>query len=140
MDPGTSISYAFCPPTSGKHYIVTGQAPLPVAFYPPGTTLRPGNWIHNLEHGFVVILYKGTPDQATLDDIKRVMESVPPSTIATGCGVRNHVIAVRFDTMLTPFAVVAWNRALLLDTWDPTAVATFAQQWQDSPLHPENAC
>ena len=25
------------------------------------TRLRPGNWIHNLEHGYVVLLYKGEP-------------------------------------------------------------------------------
>lgn len=136
----TTISYGFCPPTSGNHFFVTGQAPLTRQFYPPSTSLRPGNWIHNLEHGFVLILYRGDPGQATLDDIKRVMDSVAPSAIAVSCGLLNHVIAARFDDMNTPYALVAWNRALLLDAWDPVAAATFAQQWQDSPQHPEPAC
>jgi hypothetical protein len=133
-----SITYAFCPPTSGEHYNVAGQAPLPRQFYAPGTILRPGNWIHNLEHGYVVILYRGTPDQGTLDSIRTVMDTaVGDAFSTTQCAVPNRVIAVRFDDMTTPFAVLAWDRALLLPQWDPASAKTFAEQWAESPAIPE---
>jgi hypothetical protein len=40
-------------------------------------------------------------------------------------------LVARFDEMWTPFAVLAWNRALLLDTFDLEQASAFAQQWTD---------
>jgi Protein of unknown function (DUF3105) len=134
----TKVNYAFCPPTSGTHFSVGGGvAPLKRDFYGPDKVERPGNWIHNLEHGGVAILYKGTPTQDIQDSMKSVMDSAPPGEKAATCGVPNQVIVVRFDDMTTPFAVVAWDRAMLLDTWNPELATTFAQQWQDGPAIPE---
>ena len=65
------------------------------------------------------------------------MDSAPSSIGAERCGSPNKVMVVRFDQMATRFAVVAWDRALLLDAWDTTAATTFAQQWTDSPAAPE---
>jgi hypothetical protein len=131
------VTYAFCPPTSGTHFSVAGQAPLPRAFYGPDKVERPGNWLHNLEHGGVAFLYKGTPTQDILDSMRTAMDSSAPGSKAATCGVPNQVIVVRFDDMNTPFALVAWDRAMLLDTWNPDLAMTFAQQWQDGPAIPE---
>ncbi len=132
------VDYAFCPPTSGSHFNQAGvPAPLPRAFYGPDKAYKPGNWIHNLEHGGVVILYKGTPTQAIQDSMKAVMDAAPVGS-KTACAP-NQVIVVRFDDMTSPFAVVSWDRAMLMETWDPVAAATYAQQWQDSPAIPEKA-
>lgn len=60
-----------------------------------------------------------------------------PSSAA--CGVPNKVIAVRFDDISTPFAVLAWDRALLLPSWDPAAALAFANQWQGSAAAPERS-
>jgi hypothetical protein len=55
------------------------------------------------------------------------------------CKQINRVIGVRFDDMSTPFAIVAWNRALQLDHWDAQQALTFAEQWQDSANAPETS-
>jgi hypothetical protein len=136
---GTTVTYSFCPPTSGNHYNQANPpAPLPRNFYGPDTSLRPQQWIHNMEHGYVVVAYKGTPDQATLDSIKKVLDTATGDAFATSCGQPNRVIAVRFDTMDTPYAVLAWDRALLLPEWDFDKALEFANQWQDNPAIPEN--
>jgi hypothetical protein len=136
---GTTVEYGFCPPTSGNHYSQANPpAPLPRDFYGPDKSLKPQQWIHNMEHGYVVIAYKGTPDQATLDSIKNVMDTATGDSFAASCGQPNRVIAVRFDSMSEPFAVLAWDRALLLPTWDSEQALTFANQWQDNPAIPEN--
>jgi len=138
---GSTVTYGFCPPTSGNHYSDPGApAPLPRNFYDPTKSLKPQQWVHNLEHGYVVLLYKGTPDQATLDSLKKVFDTAsPPSDgFAAQCGQPNRVIAVRFDDMDTPFALVAWDRALLLPQWDFDQALTFANQWQDGPAIPES--
>jgi hypothetical protein len=141
LNNNASVTYEFCPPTSGRHYNDPGKAPLPRAFYGPEVTLKPQNWVHNLEHGYVVILYKDHPPADVIDSIKQVIDSAKGSDFAIQtCKLANKVIAVRFDDMATPFALVAWDRALLLDQWDPVTAKTFAEQWQDHAGIPESSC
>ena len=136
-----TVTYAFCPPTSGNHFNVVGSAPLPRKLYGPNVPLKPGNWVHNLEHGYVVIAYKGDPGKDVLDQIQTIIDTAPPSAFSVAnCGGDNKVIAVRFDSMSEPFAVLAWDRALLLPEFDAQQISTFAQQWQDSPQTPESIC
>ncbi len=131
----TKVTYDYCPPASGQHYNIGGQAPLPRQFYPPNTTLVPGNWVHNLEHGYVVLLYKGEISADVQQQLQDVMAEADQSAT---CGY-SKVIAVRFDQMDpgVNFAAVAWDRELLLETFDKQALLTFANQWQDGPQTPE---
>jgi hypothetical protein len=52
------------------------------------------------------------------------------------------VLVVRFDNMTTRFALIAWDRVLLTDTFDVNQAKTFAQQFTDQPgVNPEQgAC
>jgi hypothetical protein len=137
----TSVTYAYCPPTSGDHFSAA-DAPLPRRFYGPDDTVQPGQWIHNLEHGYVVLLYRDEPDSATLAELERVMEAAQGTDFTVNqCRLPNKVIAVRFDDMTTPYGAVSWDRALLLDTFDAQQLQTFAEQWQESDVWPEpNVC
>jgi len=142
---GTSVDYAFCPPTSGTHYVVGAQAPIRQGFYGPESAARPGGWVHNLEHGYIVVAYRGGVDGVTQDDlaeVRRFVETAPPSTFAGSCpSIPNKVVAVRFDQMTTKFAILAWDRALLADTWDADGAVVFYEQWVDSGQAPERgAC
>jgi hypothetical protein len=143
VPPGSSVNYAFCPPTSGNHYSIAGQAPMQPAVYGPSTEKYPQYWVHNLEHGYVVLAYRcpsgvlGQGDcisQADMVGIQAWYDNAPAPT-KSSCAKK--VLAVRFDSMSTPFALLAWDRALLLDTWQPEQAATFAEQWIDSPTTPE---
>lgn len=142
--PGTAISYAFCPPTSGVHYEVGPQAPLRRAFYGPDTETRPGSWVHNLEHGWIVLAYRGGAEGATTEELAQIrafFESAPPSTFPNSCQSPNKLLPVRFDAMDTKFALLAWDRALLTDTFDADQALTFYQQHVDSLQAPERgAC
>lgn len=140
VDTGTTADYGYCPPASGPHYnLGGGRAPLTRQFYPPSTTLAPGTWVHNLEHGYVVLLYKGEPSPEIQQQLRQVMDEATASGFAaSNCGA-NKVIAVRFDDMDpgVDFAAVAWDRVLLLDAFDKASLLTFADQWQDGPQVPE---
>jgi hypothetical protein len=130
-----SVGYEFCPPTSGEHYS-SDQAPLRRDFYGPTVSLGPGNWIHNLEHGYVALLYRDDPGPQVLAERERIVEEVPGGAAEERCGYAK-VIAVRFDDMSVPFAAAAWDRALLLEEFDADQLMTFAEQWQDGPVTPE---
>lgn len=140
VSPSTSIKYAMCPPTSGDHYNAPGAGPLRPGFYGPNDVARPGGWVHNLEHGYIVVLYKGEPDQATIDALRRFVEIAPSTPTAEACGYRAKIIVARFDSMSTPFAVLAWDHILPLTSWDEAAALTFAQHWVDVAGPEKTAC
>jgi hypothetical protein len=132
---GSRIEYASCPPASGPHYSQAGVAPVRPAYYGPDSGLGPGNWVHNLEHGFVVALYRckdGTcPPETDLEALRSFVAEGPVTQSSTACGYRSKVLAVRFDDMATPFAMVAWTRVLLMDSFDKSTALDFARQWID---------
>ncbi len=131
------IRYANCPPTSGDHR--SGGA-LARDYYGPRSTQIPNDWIHNLEHGYAVIAYSGEPDSDTLKGIREAMDTAAPSEVAVGCGLPNKVIALRFDDMASPYAVLAWRRTLLMDSFDAELMTRAATEFQDRPETPERAC
>jgi hypothetical protein len=105
----------------------------------------PQHWIHNLEHGYVMLLYRGDPEAATLDELRGVMDSAASSSwnvVNCGASVPNKVVAARFDDMEqgVDFAAVAWDRALLQAQLDAEELLAFAEQWQDGAQTPERVC
>lgn len=139
---GTTTRYASCPPASGPHYNEGGGvAPLRPAFYDAGARIGPGNWIHNLEHGYVLALYRCADGQCPSDDVvselRQFVLTAPATEGATNCGWSSKVLAARFDDMATPFALVAWDHVLLLDTFDASVGIDFASRWLEQESLPE---
>ncbi len=64
---GTKVTYTYCAPASGKHINVAGQGPIAARVYGPTDNVIPQGWIHNLEHGGLVILYQGSSPGATAE-------------------------------------------------------------------------
>jgi hypothetical protein len=142
LDVNQSVTYDYCPPASGEHLNVSGVAPMQRAFYPDTSQQKPQTWVHNLEHGYVVVAYSctvggGCPSQAELDAMRQVFDTAPPSGQAKTCGLPNKVLVLRFDDMSERFALLAWDRVMLMNSFDSQAARTFIQQWQDSPQIPE---
>jgi Protein of unknown function (DUF3105) len=139
----TAKHYAYCPPASGQHYAAPAPGPIKRGFYGPDRETDPGSWIHNLEHGYVVLLYScgtdGThcPSSAELDQLKQFLDRAPKTPGAQTCNLPNKVLVARFDDMKARFAVVAWDRVLLMDTFNLDEALKFAGQWIDGPSAPE---
>jgi hypothetical protein len=137
---GTTINYGFCPPTSGDHYN-SGREPIPARVYQANQEQAPGGWVHNLEHGWVALLYRcpsgtlGSGDCVTLDQMTLMQQWFDAQPAVATCG--KQALVARFDAMKTRFALVAWDRALLLDDLDMAKALTFAEQWTDAPGAPE---
>ena len=114
--------YLYCPPASGNHINLAGQGPIAPRVYKPGDNVGPPNWVHNLEHGGLVVLYRNDSPGATADGLKAFQafyDTFPPSPL---CKVRPYAISpviARFDPMPHPYAVLVWDRVMYMDTWDP---------------------
>jgi plasmid stabilization system protein ParE len=113
---GSAITYQGNPPASGPHYPVWlryQEYPQPVAR---------GYWVHNLEHGAIVVLYR--PD-ASADVVRQIGDAFRSIPADPACG---HQRALLVPDPLLPrlTAVVAADFALVSDTVDAAAVRAFA--------------
>lgn len=127
-DPGARVTYAYCPPASGRHFNMAGVAPIPAKVYGPDEVQVPQGWIHNLEHGAIVLLYKcpgPACDDAGQAALKALLAKWPNSPICNFPPNAVSPLAVRFDDMAWPYAAVVWDVVLPLQTLDESGLLTF---------------
>jgi hypothetical protein len=117
---GEPITYKNYPPSSGTHY----NSPSDAGFY--DTTLAEGNFVHSLEHGYIVLYYKPDIPAATKQQLKDLMTQLP-----NGKYGKVKLVIVPYTNMSTPLAIAAWDRLLLLKSFNADEVKTFYQQWVD---------
>jgi hypothetical protein len=138
--PGTSVRYTNCPPASGRHFNQPGTAgPIPARLYGPGDAVIPQGWVHNLEHGGLVVLYRGAEADQTA--LRALFDAVPESPV---CGFQPGgnspgPVVARFDDMAWPFAAVVWDRVLPMETLDQAAVLDFYARYGER-TNPEKYC
>ena len=126
---GDKVTYPVCPPASGKHINnARGFWPLKPQVYGPDDESLPNGWIHNLEHGGLVLLYscdKGACDDAGTTALGGFDAGFPNSAICDlPAGTVGPVVA-RFEQMPTKYAALVWDRVLYLDTLDAAQVYDF---------------
>ena len=98
---GSAITYKTNPPASGPHY----PSPKPWGFY--SDTVAPGYWVHNLEHGGIVVLYdcpSGCPD--VVDQLKQAVDTFPKDKY-------NEV-----KLLVTPYSGLPNNAKVMAVAWD----------------------
>jgi hypothetical protein len=129
---GDKVTYPVCPPASGRHINRSGFGPLQPKVYGPDDQSVPNGWVHNLEHGGLVLLYscdKGACDDATFEQLRAFSQGFPNSPVCNlQPGIVGPVIA-RFEQMPTRFAALIWDRALYLDTLDTQEIYDFYRRY-----------
>jgi Protein of unknown function (DUF3105) len=129
-NPGNPARYPLCPPASGPHLSISGQGPIRSQVYGPDDQAPPQGWVHNLEHGAIVVLYRGgeaseavtEQGQAKLRELYRNFPNSPFCNFPPGG--ETPVIA-RFDDMAWPYAAIVWDRVLPLETLDANLIYEF---------------
>ncbi len=123
VDPSTTPTYKFYPPASGPHYSVQNLAPVP---WQTIDTLQEGQYIHNLEHGGIAILYD-CPSGTDCTTLKNALENYV-TNLAPVEPTYNEIKVV-----LTPYsrgmqkkvALVAWDYIEFLDGYDQAEITRF---------------
>lgn len=114
---GTPISYRNSPPTSGPHYLRT------VRWEVYDVPVPEGYWVHNLEHGDVVILYycpQGCPE--LVSQLKELFRS-----LAKGKPEALKLVVTPYPNLKTRLAVLAWNWIDELEEFDRERLLRFYQ-------------
>ena len=123
IDPSTTWHYKFYPPTSGPHY---GQPYAPVPWQTVDQTLSEGQFVHNLEHGGIVILYN-CPGGSDCDKLKSELTNYVKNLAPLE--PTYHEVKL----VLTPYskgmqkkvALVAWHWVEFLDGYDQNEITRF---------------
>ena len=131
VDEGAPLSYSHRPPSSGMHY---GTVPQPQDYRMWDTPLTPGRWVHMLEHGAVVVLYRpDLCDSGCVQQLGQFYDSAPRSNLV---GVR-HLAITPYEDMDHAVAVVAWGYVDEMDQLDKDRLMADYKSKVDASTAPE---
>ena len=118
---GSTLTYKQYPPASGHHYASPASPGL------AAKAISEGNWVHSLEHGYIVILYKptasGVPSEAQLRDIMATFPREKRGSVK--------IVITPYDRMDSPITAVAWERQLSIDQFDREQLLQFYNAYVD---------
>jgi hypothetical protein len=128
----SDITYATNPPSSGEHY------PTWADYGVYDFALPRGYWVHNLEHGSVVVSYNcedGCPDE--LVAAKTWLASLAPDAQCLGQATR--VLLLPDPLLDVRWAASSWGWTLRADCFDAEAFLDFYVSHAGKPPAPEAA-
>jgi hypothetical protein len=124
------LSYPDPPPTCGDHNGCWASWGVHT------DTVAEENWVHNLEHGGVVILYDCPSGcSAEVDQLSAWVGSLPPG----------RAILTPYANANQPFTAVAWGHRLELGCFDLPSLQSFYDTWvghgpEDETSEPGSGC
>jgi hypothetical protein len=136
VDVGTTVTYDSNPPSSGPHY------PYWAAYRAYTTPVDRRYYVHNLEHGAIVFLYRcdqpaGCPDAARA--MQAAADSLPDDPLcAKFPGVRVRTVITPDPLLDTPYAAAAWGWTYKSSCIDAPTLKQFAHDHYAQA--PENLC
>jgi hypothetical protein len=125
VNEGTALTFKHYPPSSGTHYTQAQPAGVYKQEVPPG------NWVHSLEHGYVVALINCTENCDTLfSQMDAVYKALPNSKYGSV-----KFVATKYSGEFTngpvPITILAWDNELRLDTVDKDKITQFYKGYVD---------
>jgi len=118
---GTAATYGHQPPTSGQHW------PRWAAWEFQARELPPEIWVHNLEHGGIVILYRcDTPCPDLIQQLRELYTTFPKSK-------HGHVklLTSPHQKLKTRLAILAWTWIDEMEEFDRQRLLRFYQAHVD---------
>jgi hypothetical protein len=114
---GAAIAYRNRPPSSGDHY------DQPAGYGVSERQIPTGNWVHNLEHGAIVLLYRpDLCDQTCVSQLRDVYNSAPSSQLFPGY---RKMVVTPYTDMDHAIATVAWGWVDEMDEVDKDRILAF---------------
>jgi uncharacterized protein DUF3105 len=119
---GSAIQWNSNPPSSGEHY------PIWAAYQAYTTPVPRGYYVHNLEHGAIVLLYHcgdgGCPDVVAA--LQAASDVIPDDPLCAGQGVRVRTVITPDPLIDVPIAAAAWGWTYQAQCIDPATLKRFA--------------
>ncbi len=119
---GSAISYAYNPPSSGPHY----PSPTNWGFYKQAVPA--GTWVHNLEHGGIVVLYQCS---GTCTDVQAQLQTLYSQLPTESQFQERKVVITPYPNLDHRLRIQAWGWTMPLDTVDTQAIDAFYNEHVD---------
>ncbi len=129
---GTPVTYLHDPPTSGCHYNIAASATQQGAPIAPGVydqELQPEYWMHNIEHGYIAVLYN-CPNNSCPNEFAQLRNWAKALPVSTGFTYAK-IIVIPWHSMKDKFALVSWDWYLGLSSFDMTQIQAFYDNHKD---------
>jgi hypothetical protein len=129
IDPSTQWPYKSYPPTNGPHYSVSGSSPVN---WGTVDTLVEGQFVHNLEHGGIVVLYNcpsGSDCTSLKNSLTNYVQKLAP--LEPTYGEAKIIMTPYSHGMQKKVALVAWKYIEFLDAYDQNAITQFYENHVD---------
>ncbi len=121
VDEGVIVARDHYPPSSGDHYANPSNYGV---FEEP---VPEGAWIHNLEHGGIVVLYPCDADCGDrADEIRKLYRSLPDGLFG-----EVKLVATPYDRVTAAYTLLAWGWQEDLDEFDAGRVERFYRDMVD---------
>ncbi len=124
------VDYPTKPPNSGNHY------PVWSAYRSYSSPIPEGYWVHNLEHGSIVLSYNcavardggAAGCEADVASAQQMLDALPvdPLCLDAGAGVLRRTVMTPDPNLDVPFAASAWGWTLRASCFDAIAFGAFA--------------
>jgi Protein of unknown function (DUF3105) len=98
IDENQDIEYQSNPPASGPHYLTWATWDVH-----PDVAMKRGHYVHNLEHGGIVLLHAPDAPEELVAALNAVYEAIPQDEV---CDHKRAILAIDAD-LPTPVAVIA---------------------------------
>jgi hypothetical protein len=117
---GFAVVYQANPPASGPHYPVWAR------YREHARAIARPYWVHNLEHGAIVLLYRPDAPAAAVQELRQAFSALPDDP---ACGHRRALMTP--DPLLPqPVAAVAAFHVLMAERLDPSWVRAFTDTYR----------
>jgi hypothetical protein len=131
---GTHVQYDSNPPSSGPHY------PIWAAYQVWDTPVQREYYVHDLEHGAIVLLYKCDDGSCAdvIDALKKTSDALPDDPLCSDSGVRVRTVITPDPLIDVPIAAAAWGWIYKAQCIDLPSLVAFAKDHYGQG--PEQTC
>ena len=126
------VPYFTNPPSSGNHY------PIWAAYESYTLPVPEGFYVHDLEHGAIVIEYNceladASDCDADIATAQAMIDALPadPDCASQGTGVKTRIVMTPDPRLDVPFAASAWGWTLRAQCFDPEVFGAFVTTHQN---------
>lgn len=114
--------YTSQPASSGPHY---SDASAPIAWGIYSEEVQPEVYLHNIEHGGVVIAYN--PEKLSAEDLQKLKDFLIPADQSASFKPARFILMPSTAISQT-LGLAAWEYTLDLETFDKASITTFYNQ------------
>jgi hypothetical protein len=128
---GTTVLYDSDPASSGMHY------PFWLAYLSYQQDIDPRYYVHNLEHGAVVLMYQcaaGADCSQQRQQMEAFVTAIPDDPRCASTGTRVRAVVAPSATIATAVAAAAWGWTYSADCFDAESLGAFeSAHYDDAP-------